>query len=391
LSRDTTADRREHRTLVLALAAFAAIFAARLVDPMAGDAVGILYVFPIAMLAINFGPRVGAAAGALGFGLTLAWVVFTKPDVSPVGYVTRAITLIFVGVVVGHLVRAREEVEHKSARWFEMSNSMLCEASLAGFFTAVNGAWTEVLGHTREELLSRPFESFVHPDDRERTRQATASLAAGPADLMAFENRYEAKDGSWRWLSWTARSDGERIYAVAKDISERKRLEAERHALFARTEVMALTDELTGLPNRRAWDEQLRRELARARRTGAPVSVVVLDLDLFKELNDELGHQAGDEFLRDAAIAWREVLRETDLIARYGGDEFFVLLPETGDAEGITTLVERLREALPKGRGCSAGVATWSGNESAEHLVARADAALYEAKRSGRGRARSAA
>jgi diguanylate cyclase len=121
------------------------------------------------------------------------------------------------------------------------------------------------------------------------------------------------------------------------------------------------------------------------------VSVVVLDLDHFKELNDEHGHQAGDDFLRDAAIAWRIVLRESDFIARYGGDEFIVLLPETAESEGLVFLTERLREAMPPGRTCSAGAATWDGEESAEQLIARADAALYEAKREGRDRVRAAA
>lgn len=331
--------------------------------------------------AASFGPRAGAGAGAFGFGLQVLWALISTAELGPVGYLSRAGALMFVGIAVGRIVAAGEEVEHRSARWFEMSNSMLCEADLAGFFTKVNGAWTETLGHTHHQLLERPFLSLVHPEDQESTRKATVALAQGPADLVAFENRYAAKDGSWHWLSWTARSDGERIYAVANDITERKRLEAEREALFARVEAMARTDQLTGLPNRRAWDEEVRRELARARRSGEPFSLIMLDLDRFKELNDTYGHQAGDEFLRDAAIAWRTVLRESDFIARYGGDEFSVLLPDTSSTAGITTLTDRLRDAMLEGRSCSAGAATWDGTETAEHLIARADAALYEAKR----------
>ena len=350
-----------------------------------------LYVVPVALIAANFGTRAGLLAGAFAFSLSVVWTVALDVSLGPMGYFTRAAGPLFVGAAVGRLIEQRQAVERRSTRWFEMSNSMLCEASAAGAFTRVNSAWTEVLGYEREELLAQPFISFVHPDDRERTANATASLSEGPADLVAFENRYRAKDRSWHWLSWTARSDGERIYGVAKDVTDRKQLEMEKERLLARFEAMARTDQLTGLPNRRAWDEELRRELERARRGSHPVSVVMLDLDGLKQMNDQEGHQAGDELLQSAAIAWSTVLRVSDLIARYGGDEFAVVLPEATSEEGILTLIERLREAMPEGQTCSAGIATWDGSESAEHLIARADAALYEAKRSGRDRVCAAA
>lgn len=262
---------------------------------------------------------------------------------------------------------------------------MLCEASLDGYFTRVNSEWEKCLGWTAEELTSRPYAELIHPDDLEATYAAAGGLADGPSDVIAFENRYRAKDGSYRWLLWSSRSDGERIYAVAKDITDRKAGDEEREQLLALSEAMARTDSLTGLPNRRAWDEELMRELARAERYDYLVSVAMIDLDRFKAFNDAKGHAAGDELLRESANAWRLALRTTDFVARVGGEEFAVLLPHCppGDAPHV---LDRLRAATPQGQTCSAGVAIWDRVEGADALLERADSALYEAKRAGRDR-----
>ncbi len=159
----------------------------------------------------------------------------------------------------------------------------------------------------------------------------------------------------------------------------------DRAALLERLARMARTDDLTGLPNRRAWDQEMVRELARANRSKAPLTVAMVDLDFFKSYNDAHGHQGGDRLLKEAAGAWRGVLRETDIIARYGGEEFAIALPGCPLAEA-EKLVERLRAVTPAGESCSAGVATWDGSEPAEALLGRADRALYEAKQSGRDR-----
>ncbi len=159
----------------------------------------------------------------------------------------------------------------------------------------------------------------------------------------------------------------------------------DRAALMDRLERMAHTDDLTGLTNRRAWDLDLDREVARARRDDTPLAVAMLDLDRFKEYNDEHGHQAGDRVLREAASAWRAVLRETDLLARYGGEEFAVAFPRC-ERKDAMELVERLREVTPAGQSCSAGLACWDASESAEELLGRADNALYDAKQMGRDR-----
>ncbi len=158
-----------------------------------------------------------------------------------------------------------------------------------------------------------------------------------------------------------------------------------REQMVAKLGRLALIDELTGLYNRRGWEESIPRELARASRERRPLYVALLDLDHFKDVNDTLGHQAGDKLLQDAAATWTGQLRAHDLLARYGGEEFalqFIAWPP----EAALALVDRLREAVPGPNTCSAGLAQWDGQESPEELVARADLALLEAKHTGRNR-----
>jgi diguanylate cyclase (GGDEF)-like protein len=158
-----------------------------------------------------------------------------------------------------------------------------------------------------------------------------------------------------------------------------------RADLLGQLEHLARTDPLTGLPNRRFWEQHLPGELARAGRETAPLCVAMLDLDHFKAYNDRRGHQAGDRLLADAAVAWRGALRPYDVLARYGGEEFSLILPGC-DLEAGVALVERLRAFTPHSETASAGIAEWDGDEPADSLVGRADAALYQAKRAGRDR-----
>jgi diguanylate cyclase (GGDEF)-like protein len=186
-------------------------------------------------------------------------------------------------------------------------------------------------------------------------------------------------------LAW-----GERVTAVSDRVRSLINLLAaeaaaaiERADLLARLEAVARTDDLTGLANRRAWDEHLPRELARAMRDERPLCVAMLDLDNFKDYNDERGHQAGDRLLKQITATWRELLRPSDLLARYGGEEFGLVLPNC-PLEQAVEVIERLRACMIAGQTCSAGVAAWDGREAPEPLVSRADAALYEAKKAGR-------
>jgi diguanylate cyclase (GGDEF)-like protein len=171
-------------------------------------------------------------------------------------------------------------------------------------------------------------------------------------------------------------------YLVNWRLSERQAVEISR--LVSRLEGLARTDPLTGVPNRRVWEEELPRELERARRMGTGVCVAMIDLDDFKAYNDRFGHQAGDLVLKEAASAWRAEVRSTDLLARYGGEEFVLLLPACA-LEDAVQIVERLRVVTPLVT-CSVGLACWDFQEDSRKLVERADQALYAAKAEGRNR-----
>ena len=249
-----------------------------------------------------------------------------------------------------------------------------------------------ITGYTAEGIVGRHFTCFYtheavmagHPE-----RQLEQATALG---------RYEEE-------GWLVRRDGKRFYAsvvitalfddegrligfgeVVRDLTERKQVEEERENVLELLQTTIRTDPLTGLVNRRGWEEAIEREIAAAGRNRMPLSVAVIDLDRFKRYNDSNGHQAGDRLLKHAAGAWMAVTRRSDTLARYGGEEFAMVLPDCG-AEDALEVVERLRAATPYAQTCSAGVAEWDGKETADQLVARADAALYAAKGTGRDRA----
>ncbi len=145
---------------------------------------------------------------------------------------------------------------------------------------------------------------------------------------------------------------------------------------------LADRDYVTGLLSRRGWEERLPDEVSRARRDQKPLTIVLLDLDDFKQYNDVYGHQAGDALLRQVAIAWDDALRSTDLLARFGGDEYCAALPGCS-AEDAHARVMRLLAITPGEVRASAGAAEWAEGETLESLVRRADRALYEAKANG--------
>jgi diguanylate cyclase (GGDEF)-like protein len=197
------------------------------------------------------------------------------------------------------------------------------------------------------------------------------------------------------------------LYAPARRFSRAERRRAEWFAAQASvalenarrqaiTSIEAVTDPLTGLANRRRFTSQLAAEAGRRARTGSPVAVITADLDDFKQVNDRYGHEAGDDVLRAFANVLRSTVREVDVAARLGGEEFAVLLPETG-GEGAEVIADRLRTRLaelhlvaPDGRSltvtASFGYASSPPIERVEELLSAADAALYRAKRGGKNR-----
>ena len=187
-------------------------------------------------------------------------------------------------------------------------------------------------------------------------------------------------------LAWAPAMDAlsSREASLISLLADETAVAVERSDMLAQLAALARTDPLTGLANRRVWEEQLPLEMGQAQRTGEPLSLLMVDLDGFKEVNDREGHLAGDRLLKEVAAAWRGVLRPTDRIARFGGDEFVVLLPACGTAAAVE-LADRLRGAMPHGLTCSVGVVEWAGDD-AYAFVERGDAALYEAKAEGRDR-----
>jgi diguanylate cyclase (GGDEF)-like protein/PAS domain S-box-containing protein len=340
------------------------------------------------LIASYFFPRRVAIAHLAWLLLVYGVALVSVP--STVGYspLTRWIfSLVSLGVVMvltTEIVARRARADERARRFFELSRDMLCTANMDGYFVELNDAWAQQLGYSAEELRAVPFVERVHPEDRERTEAEAAALFEG-GETLSFENRYAAKDGSWHWLRWSSQlsPDESLIYARATDVTELKRIEGEREELLGKVREMATHDSLTGLPNRRALEEQLPRELARARRADSPLCVAIIDIDHFKAYNDTHGHLAGDEVLRECGRAWDGALRGEDTIVRFGGEEFLVLLPDTAPTEAAE-VVERLRERTPMGQTCSAGLASWDFVESADDLLGRADAALYLAKAGGR-------
>lgn len=348
---------------------------------------GTIFVWTVLVTSCYYPRRVAAAHLAwllATYGATLLLVENTAGYSPLTRWLFTLISLTVVMLLITGIVARRARADERARHFFDLSRDMLCTANVDGYFVELNDAWTRYLGYSLEELRSVPFIERVHPEDRERTEAEAAALFEG-AETLSFENRYQAKDGSWHWLRWSSQlsPDESLIYARAADVSELKRIEAEREELLGKVQEMARRDPLTGLPNRRALEEQLPQVMARARRTEAPLSLALLDIDYFKKYNDTHGHLAGDEVLRACAREWDGALRGEDTIARVGGEEFLVLLPET-NGEQAAEIVERLREKTPMGQTCSAGLACWDHAETIDDLLRRADEALYLAKAGGR-------
>ncbi len=350
---------------------------------------GSIWVWGTLVAAYFFPRRVAAAhlAWLLAvYGVALATVESTAGYSPLTRWLFTAVSLTVVMALTSTIVARRARADQRARRFFDLSHDMLCTADMDGHFVELNSAWEEALGYGVAELRAAPFIELVHPEDRKRTEAESAGLYEGK-ETVGFENRYLAKDGSWHWLRWssTLASDEDLIYARATDVTELKRVESERENLLVEVAALARSDALTGLPNRRMLDEQLPKEMARARRAESELCLAILDLDHFKTYNDTHGHLAGDEMLRRCAVAWDSELRGEDTIVRFGGEEFLVVLPDTEPERGME-IVERLRAVTPGEQTCSAGLACWDFSESAEDLVGRADSALYRAKAAGRDR-----
>ncbi len=260
-------------------------------------------------------------------------------------------------------------------------------------------------GWSVEEVLPPCAAEIIHPDDRPHVAAMIRRLVAGAAQAtICF--RYICKDGSLLWVETRARllrcDDGEmQIISNVRDITDRRAAEDRVAMLNRELAEQANTDGLTGVANRRRFDEALLQEWQHARQERMPLSLLMIDVDRFKLFNDRYGHQRGDECLRAVAAAVAQAARgPATVTARYGGEEFVVLLPCL-DAAAAAALAGRMLAAI-RAMGIehednavtgavsvSIGAATmipWVGSDAGggTALIAAADAALYEAKRGGR-------
>jgi diguanylate cyclase (GGDEF)-like protein/PAS domain S-box-containing protein len=330
--------------------------------------------------------------------------------------------LLSVGVLAMVFERAHRDAidsEQRYRRLIEAANEgiMILEG---GRIRMVNPKLCALMGYAEAELLERPFLDLVHPDDREAVSQRHRERLEGASDGITYIGRGLTRSQGERWfrvsgvlIDWHGRPASLNFLS---DVTEQR--ETER-----RIRELAFHDPLTGLPNRRLFLDRLRQALAACTRSGRRLAVVFLDLDNFKSLNDRQGHAAGDQLLAEFARRLACQLRESDTAARFGGDEFMLLLTELGPSRGearaqARQVLEKLMSALSEpydldvlrsGQAqavvhrceLSAGVAigplepapaTGSQAEpdvlaaAADALVERADAAMYEAKKAGRNR-----
>ena len=283
------------------------------------------------------------------------------------------------------------------------------EATFAGALTGMllmdldgriidsNPAIQSMLGCSHAELAGRRTSEFVHPEDRRRSRSAFLRMVDKGESSLRMQHRFIGCNGEVLWVdvsaSVVADSAGGQGFAIVmvQDVTQQKAAEAALLSQAELNEHQALHDALTGLANRTLFRDRVDQALRVRRRVRNRAAVLLMDLDGFKEINDSLGHAAGDELLVELGRRLTETLRGSDTVARLGGDEFGVLLPEAAVPEDVLTAVERMRDAierpitvqgLPLSLEASIGIALYPDDgDDVETLVRCADGAMYHAKR----------
>jgi diguanylate cyclase (GGDEF)-like protein/PAS domain S-box-containing protein len=292
---------------------------------------------------------------------------------------------------------ALREAEERFRTAFEEAPVGIALAGLDGRLLAVNRSMCEITGRPREQLEAATFESITHPEDVANDREDMQRLLGGELSRFRAERRYLHANGHAVPVDVSVaivrNGDGEPSHLLAQllDITERKLHEGQLQHLVDH-------DTLTGMFNRRRFEQELEREQARALRSRSAGAVLAVDIDHFKYVNDSLGHSVGDDLIRRVGAIFRDRLRQTDIVARLGGDEFAVILPETSREDAIAvaeTLLSAIREekriesaaGTPMRVTASIGVAPFGeARQSGEELLVEADIAMYDAKEAGRDR-----
>jgi len=272
-----------------------------------------------------------------------------------------------------------------------------------GRYVYVNKPFLDRFNMSREQVIGRNDFELWPKDIAQNLRDHDARVVAGQNTVELIE-RVPTPDGEKYWQAFKfplqqGGGKGRFLAGVALDVTQTKqyeqqleRYQQELENALSRVEAESRSDALTGLNNRRAFNPKLEEEFDRARRYGSPLSILMLDVDKFKRFNDSFGHGSGDEVLQTVARLLAEKARVSDFVARLGGEEFAVLLPNTG-AEGAFILAERIRRTMEttswqlRSVTASIGIATFdSSSKSGAELLDQADKALYEAKERGRNR-----
>jgi diguanylate cyclase (GGDEF)-like protein/PAS domain S-box-containing protein len=289
------------------------------------------------------------------------------------------------------------ESESKMRAIAESARDAIVMLDLEGRVSYWNPAAVDIFGYTAEEVMGRSLHDLLAPPQNLHAYHAAfpSFMKTGQGEAIGKSHEIVAyrKDGSeipvQLSLSSFKLNDGWYAVGIISDITERKRLEAE-------LQLQATLDELTGISNRRYFLKLATNEIKRALRLNHPLTIAILDIDHFKNINDSYGHASGDQALVAFSQICQEQLREIDLFARIGGDEFALLLPETNPTQSVMA-VERVRIAIaaqvltlagePVTITISAGIAGLEGQcETLDALMDRADQALYRAKGAGRNR-----
>lgn len=322
------------------------------------------------------------------------FITGTRVDIGERSY------LVGTGLDVTERKRAEQALRESEAKLQAILDSSpfpIAWTDAAGRVEYINRKVTELFGYTLEDIPTvQHWFAAAYPNAEYREAvikswtQATLIAKQTGCPIPSFEVAVVCKDGTQRDVSVAGSLIGDRQLVMFSDLTERKVLERE-------LEHQARTDFLTGIPNRRHFLELAEVELARAHRYRRPFSLLMLDLDMFKDINDRYGHRIGDLTLQKVVEVCRQTLRGVDIVGRLGGEEFGIILPET-DTERARQVAERVRQAIaatavPLVQGgavfvtTSVGVATFSGSDgNVDAVLTRADQALYNAKRAGRNR-----
>jgi diguanylate cyclase (GGDEF)-like protein/PAS domain S-box-containing protein len=321
-----------------------------------------------------------------------------RPVLGPDGEIER-----LVGAC--HDITDRRLAEHDLAvaqRRFEMAfrhapiaKTLVEFRSGRAVLVDVNPAFCRLLGRSREDLLARDIEDITHPDDRSASTNLLENVLTPEHPSAQLEKRYVRPNGDVVWAQLHATlvtdTEGERTYAVTQIVDMTARRQAEEQLAH-----QALHDVLTGLPNRALIVDRLTQGLGRAARQHTAVAALFLDLDNFKLINDSLGHVVGDELLREVAARLDMILRPSDTVGRFGGDEFVVVCEDLTSRHDAVAIARRIADAFSTpfafaGREqyitASIGVAVAADrNATAESLIRDADIAMYRAKETGKNR-----